>query len=388
MDVDVIVVGAGASGLMCALEAGKRGRSVLILEHTPRIGSKIRVSGGGRCNFTNTDVTRDHYLSENSRFATSALARFTPWDFLALVQAHGIRHEAREGGQLFCTGSAEQIVDMLKGECERVGARFVLDCGIQEVRKGELFEVSTSRGGFRAASLVVATGGLSAPNLGATNLGYAIARQFGIRVTPLKPALTPLRLGRNDAERFSALSGVSFRAAVTHRGIRFTGDVLFTHRGLSGPAILQISSYWDGTGAIAVDLLPETDIRRVLDENRNSRMQLSTLLGRFLPGRLVKLWCDLQFKSAPLNQFSPRLLDNLTEALHHWEIQPIAAEGFNKAEVTSGGVSTDELSSKTMETRKVSGLYFTGEVIDVTGHLGGYNLHWAWASGYAAGQTA
>ena len=336
MEVDVVVMGAGASGLMCALEASRRGRSVLMLEHTPRTGSKIRVSGGGRCNFTNTSVGRDHYLSENPHFTTSALARFTPGDFLALVEAHGISYEVREGGKIFCAGSAQHIVDMLTNECKSAGSRLLLNCGILEVRKGERFEIATNRGAFEAASLVVATGGLSAPNLGATNLGYTIARQFGIRVTSLKPALTPLRLGRHDAERFSALSGISIPAGVTHRGIRFKDDVLFTHRGLSGPAILQISSYWDGVGSIAIDLLPEIDIRSTLNENRSSRMHPATLLGRLLPNRLAKLWCEPRFPSAPLNQFSPRQLEALAAALHNWEIQPVAAEGFNKAEVTSG----------------------------------------------------
>jgi predicted Rossmann fold flavoprotein len=387
MKTDVIVIGAGASGLMCALEAGKRGRSVLILEHTPRIGSKIRVSGGGRCNFTNMSVGREHYLSENPHFAASALARYTPSDFIALVEKHGIGYQVREAGQLFCAGSAQQVVEMLQAECVGSGARFIMDCRILEIAKEGCFSVSTSRETFESASLVVATGGLSAPNLGATNVGYSIARQFGIHVTPLRPALTPLRFSRGDAEVFTALSGISFDAAVSHGSASFQGNVLFTHRGLSGPAILQISSYWDGNSPIVIDLLPGVDIHRVLLENRQSRMHLATLLGRFLPGRLVKLWCERNLKSAPLNQVSPRQLDALAESLHHWEIRPARTEGFNKAEVTSGGVSTSELSSKTMEAKKVSGLYFTGEVIDVTGHLGGYNLHWAWASGYAAGQV-
>lgn len=387
MKTDVLVIGAGASGLMCALEAGKRGKSVLVLEHTPRMGSKIRISGGGRCNFTNMTVSRDHYLSENPRFTTSALARFTPSDFLALVEAHGIAYEVRETGELFCTGSAQQIVHMLAAECERAGVRFLLDCTIREVRKRGRFEVSTTQGALESASLVAATGGLSAPNLGASNLGYAIAKQFGLRVTPLRPALTPLRLSRQDAERFSALSGISLRAAVTHGRQRFEGDVLFTHRGLSGPAILQISSYWDPGGAIVVDLLPGMDARRLLEEHRQSRMHPATLLGRFLPNRLARLWCDLHVDWIPLCQAPPRQLDALAASLHAWKIYPAGMEGYQKAEVTAGGVATDELSSRTMEAKKVPGLYFTGEVLDVAGHLGGYNLHWAWASGYAAGQA-
>ncbi len=387
VSVDVVVLGAGASGLLCAMEAARRGRSVVVVEHTRRIGTKIGVSGGGRCNFTNLVVSRDHYLSENPHFATSALVRYPPSRFIALIDRHGIGYEVRDGGQLFCTGSARQIVDMLTGECERFGARFLLDSRVLGVQKGERFAVATTRGDFEAASLVVATGGLAAPQLGATPLGYALARQFHIQVTPLRPALTPLIWSRPDAKRFAALSGVSFHAAVRYGNASFRGQVLFTHRGLSGPAILQISSHWDGRGPIEVDLLPGIDIRAVFAENQRSKAHLSTLLSRFLPSRLARFWCEGQGESGPIHQVSPRGLDALAARLHCWELRPSGTEGFNKAEVTAGGVSTRELSSKTMEARKVPGLYFTGEVLDVTGQLGGYNLHWAWASGHAAGQV-
>lgn len=388
MKADVIVIGAGASGLLCALQAGRRGRSVLLLDHAPRVGGKIRISGGGRCNFSNLSVSRDHYLSENPHFTASALARYGPSDFMALLDKHGIGHEVRSAGQLFCTASGHQVADLLQAECEGVGARFILDCRVVEVRKGERFVIATDRGVFEGSSLVVATGGLAAPSLGATHFGYTIARQFGLRVTALRPALTPLRLSHTDTDRFATLSGISFEALVQYGKARFHGSVLFTHRGLSGPSILQISSYWDGKGPVVIDLLPGIDIRALFTEHSESRAQASTLLSRYLPARLARLWCDPHLKSMPLSRLTSRQIDALAEGLHHWEVTPAGTEGFNRAEVTRGGVSTSELSSKTMEARRVAGLYFTGEVIDVTGHLGGYNLHWAWASGHAAGQVA
>jgi predicted Rossmann fold flavoprotein len=386
MKTEVIIIGAGASGLMCAMEAGKRGRAVLLLEHTERIGSKIRLSGGGRCNFTNRNVSPENYLSRNPLFPASALARYAPADFIFLVESHGIKYHEREAGQLFCDGSSAEIIAMLNAECDRVGVRFLLQCGILEMAKAEQFRVSTSQGIIHSDSLVIATGGLSMPNLGATNFGYAAARQFGIKVTALRPALTPLTFRREERSSFGALAGVSLDAVVSYGTVRFRGNVLFTHKGLSGPAMLQVSSYWDQNGPIAIDLLPDVDIHRLLVEHKGSRMLLATLLGQFLPGRLAKLWCDCCFNSRPLNQYSMKEFDALAHRLHHWQIEPAGMEGFNKAEVTLGGIDTSELSSKTMEAKKVPGLYFLGEVIDVTGHLGGYNLHWAWASGHAAGQ--
>ena len=386
MKAEVIVIGAGASGLMCAMEAGKRGRRVLVLEHTERIGSKIRLSGGGRCNFSNRNVGREHYLSQNPHFATSALSRFTPLDFMAMLEQHGIGFQEREAGQLFCTGSSQDLIDMLQAECDRAGVKFVLSCTISEIRKTAGFQVLTNRGIFVSEALVMATGGLSMPNIGATHFGYTIAKQFGLKVTPLKPALTPLTFSREDKAVFGPLAGVSLDAMVACRGEKFRGMVLFTHRGLSGPATLQISSHWDRNAAIAIDLLPETDIHAILVEQHKRKMLLTTLLDQFLPGRFVKAWCDLHFPSRPLNRYSPKELEALARSLHDWQVRPAGTEGFNKAEVTLGGVDTTELSSRTMEAKKVPGLFFLGEVVDVTGHLGGYNLHWAWASGHAAGQ--
>jgi predicted Rossmann fold flavoprotein len=386
MQADVVVIGAGASGLMCAMEAGKRGRSVLVLEHTERTGSKIRISGGGLCNFTNRNVSRENYISTNPHFTTSALSRFTPGDFISLIEKHKIKYHEREGGQLFCNESAQEIIDMLQAECQKASVKFVMRCKISKVEKAERFFVATNRGVFETGSLVIATGGLAAPKVGATNFGYLTAKQFGLKVTPLKPALTPLLFSPKDQEIFGSLSGISMKAAVSYGAKEFMGSVLFTHKGLSGPAILQISSYWDERGNITLDLLPGIDTHTMLLEKRGSRMLLGTLLDQHLPARFAKKWCDLHFESKPLNQYSPRELHAVAAALHHWRIRPARTDGFSKAEVTLGGVDTNELSSKTMESKKVQGLYFLGEVVDVTGQLGGYNLHWAWASGYAAGQ--
>ena len=393
MTTDVIIIGAGASGLMCAMEAGRRGRSVLVLDHSAEIGRKILVSGGGRCNFTNRIVSGDNYICGNADFPVSALSRYTPEDFTALLDRHGIGYHEKEAGQLFCDDSSRRIVHMLKLECDRASVKFFLNCKILEVRRldvarGSRFSVATDLGSFESSSLVIATGGLSWPGLGATSFGQKLAGSFGIRVTPLRPALTPLRFSLEDAERFSALSGISIQAAVSCGGTRFEGFVLFTHRGLSGPAVLQLSSHWDGKSPVEIDLLPGIDVRSILLSKRGSRMQLHTLLGRLLPDRLAKLWCGISCHSRPLNQCSARDFEQASHRLHHWEIRPAGTEGFIKAEVTRGGVDTRELSSRTMECGKVPGLYFTGEVTDVTGQLGGYNLHWAWASGHAAGQVA
>jgi hypothetical protein len=389
---DVIIIGAGASGLMCAMEAARRGRSVLVLDHSPEVGRKILVSGGGHCNFSNRSVTRDHYLSGNPHFVVSALSRYTTEDFLALLLKHGIGHHERNEGQLFCSGGSRRIVHMLKEECQRASVRFGLNCAVQEVRriagvKDARFSVATDHDSFQAASLVVATGGLSWPGLGATSFGHALARRFGIAVTSPRPGLTPLRLRREDAERFSSLSGISVQAAVSSGGRRFEGGVLFTHKGLSGPAVLQLSSYWDGNAPVELGLLQGIDLEGHLAEKRGSKMQLKTFLGRFLPDRLAGFWCDLHGHSRPIGQYSPREIQEVCRLLRRWELRPARVEGFNKAEVTLGGVDTRELSSRTMECKKAPGLYFTGEVMDVAGQLGGYNLHWAWASGQAAGQV-
>lgn len=377
---------------MCAMEAGRRGRSVIVLDHGAEIGSKIRVSGGGRCNFTNRIVSRDHYICGNPDFPVSALSRFTPEDFIALLDRHGIGYQEKEAGQLFCTDGSHRIVEMLKLECDRAAVKFHLGRKILEVRRVEgggssRFRVVTDGGAFDASSLVVATGGLSWPGLGATNFGHRLAGRFGIRVTPLRPGLTPLRFGAADARRCAPLSGISLPAVVSCCKVRFEGFILFTHRGLSGPAILEASSYWDGKSPIEIDLLPQVDLERLLSAKGDGRMHLKTLLGRFLPDRVAKLRCDAAGLSRPLNQCSIREVQEALQRLRRWVIMPAGTEGFHKAEVTLGGVDTRELSSRTLECRKVPGLYFTGEVIDVTGRLGGYNLHWAWASGHAAGQA-
>ncbi|MEN6484916.1 MAG: NAD(P)/FAD-dependent oxidoreductase [Syntrophobacteraceae bacterium] len=385
---DVVIIGAGAAGLMCAIEAGGRGRSVVVLDHAGRIGNKIRVSGGGHCNFTNTNAGFEHYLSNNPHFCRSALARFTPRDFMALVTAHGIRHFEKKLGQMFCLGSAGQIVEMLIALCRKARAELVPGCQGIRVSRNRSFIVETAGMAYEAESLVIATGGLSMRNLGATGFGYDIARQFKLRVTPLRPALTPFRFRKEDIARYGSLSGVSFDAIVHCGGKNFHESVLFTHRGLSGPAMLQVSSYWKEGDSLRVDLLPGIDFPGILQEKSRGKIHLATLLSRFLPKRFALKWCDLFMPSRPLCQFSQKELAQINVGLHEWIILPAGLEGFEVAEVTMGGVDTNELSSKTLEARSVPGLYFIGEVLDVTGQLGGFNLQWAWSSGFTAGQYA
>ena len=385
---DVIVIGAGASGLMCAAECGKRGRSVLVLDHAERMGSKILISGGGRCNFTNLHVTDGHYLSENPHFCKSALARFTPQDMLSLARKHGIRYYEKEAGQLFCVKSSRDILTMLRSECDRAGVEMLLACRVTEIQKTGAFLVATDQGTFQSVSLVIATGGLSYPGLGASGFGHGIARQFGLRVTEVKPALVPLVFSGRDQKIFRDLAGISLDAAVLCGDSRFRGNILFTHRGVSGPAILQASLYWRPGIPILIDLLPGIDVPAAFNTKRQSTMEMRILLNQFFPKRFVQAWCDLYLTSKPISQYSDRELRLIANQLHSWMIRPNATEGYKSAEVTAGGVDTVELSSKTMESKKAPGLYFIGEVLDVTGYLGGYNLHWAWASGHAAGQYA
>jgi predicted Rossmann fold flavoprotein len=385
MKKDVIIIGAGAAGLMCAITAGRRGRSVVILEHRASIGSKIRASGGGRCNFTNINLSSENYFSQNTHFCKSALSRFAPNDFLEMLRRHGIAFYEKEEGQLFCKESAAALTNMLGEECSEAGVEIQLNCEIGSIKKDDGFVVSASCGTFRAESLVVATGGLSYPELGATDLGYRIAKQFGLGVTALKPGLVPLIFNEKDMAAFSGLSGVSVKTLVSVGRRRFRGNILFTHRGLSGPAVLQISSCWNPGDVIHFDLLPDTDICGLFMTSKQSRIELRNFLSRYLPRRFAHRWCELYVESRPLCQLSERELKEAAGNLHNWEIVPGGTEGYRKAEVTLGGVGTDELSSRTMEAKKMSGLYFVGEVIDVTGQLGGYNLQWAWASGYAAG---
>jgi predicted Rossmann fold flavoprotein len=388
MRVDVVVIGGGAAGLMCAFVAGGRGRRAVVLEHNERVGRKIEISGGGRCNFTNVDTAAGNFISRNPHFAKSALARYTPADFVALVERHHIRYHEKKLGQLFCDESSRQIIEMLLEECDAAGVRVVNNCRVDGVsRRDELFRVETSRGEFESESVVVATGGLSIPKLGATDFGYRLARQFGLKVVQTEPALVPLTLAPRDLTSFQPLSGVSVPASVRCGGAEFAENVLVTHRGLSGPAVLQISSYWSRGLELSVDLLPGEDARTLLEQKRASGAELHTALGQHLPKRFAQVWAELFAPARPLRTYNDAELDAVAQHLHDWRIRPAGTEGFQKAEVTRGGVSTDELSSKTLEARKVPGLYFIGEVVDVTGHLGGYNFQWAWASGHAAGQS-
>jgi predicted Rossmann fold flavoprotein len=385
---DVIIIGAGAAGLMCAIEAGKRGRSVLVMDHAARIGSKIRISGGGRCNFTNVGAPDCDYVSGNPHFCRSALARFTPRDIVAMIEKHNVGYHEKEKGQLFLNRSATDMVRVLKSECDEAKVKIECNCRITEIRKDGLFAVSTSRGIFRSASLVVATGGPSWPVTGASSLGHGIARKFGLDVTPLKPGLVPFTLASRELREFRELSGISLDVEIRCNGKRFHDKLLLTRAGLSGPAALQASLYWNKGDVITIDLLPGIDLRDFFMSKERSRMEMHNLLSRFFPERFSRTWCGLYFHSRPLNQYSPGELERVAGLLHNWEIIPAGTEGYEKAEVTVGGVDTHELSSKTMEAKKVPGLYFVGEVLDVTGQLGGYNLQWAWSSGYAAGQYA
>jgi len=390
---DVVVIGAGAAGMMCAAQAGQRGRRVLLIEHYPIIGEKIRISGGGRCNFTNTHSDATNFLSQNPDFCRSALARYGPRDFVAMVERHGIAWHEKKLGQLFCDHSALQIIAMLRTECESAGVEWRIPCSIETVRHdGDAFVVATSGGAVRAASLVVATGGLTVPKIGATPLGYRIAEQFGIGVVPPRPALVPLALEPASLERYGDLSGVSIDAEVSCNGGRFRENLLFTHRGLSGPAILQISSYWHGGDRIHIDLLPGLDASAWLRSEREVSAGVAGLLAQRLPQRFAQQWteqlCGEVPAAGPLRSLGEKRLAEIGAALNDWTILPSGTLGYNKAEVTLGGVDTRELSSKTMAAQDVPGLYFIGEVVDVTGHLGGHNFQWAWSSGFAAGQFA
>jgi predicted Rossmann fold flavoprotein len=387
MNKDVIVIGGGAAGVFCAIQAGKRGRSALVLEHGEKIGQKILLSGGGRCNFTNLHSSPANFICGNSHFHKSALARFTPHDFLELVERHGIRYHEKKFGQMFCNESAQEIVSMLESESASAHVEFRVNCSVHVIQKKDSFLLETDQGRFECHSLVVATGGLSLPKIGATDFGYRIARQFGLRVTPTKPALVPLTLSAQERSIFSPLSGIAVDALVRLGDRHFRENILITHQGLSGPAILQISSYWNPHERIEIDLLPDLDAADLLRTERHSAKELKTVLSRHWPQRFARAWVEVYADSRSLRQYSNGELREMAARLHHWEIMPDATAGYSKAEVTAGGVDTDELNSKTMEARRVPGLYFIGEVVDVTGQLGGFNLQWAWASGYAAGQA-
>ncbi len=385
---DVVIVGGGAAGLMCALTAGGRGRRVLVIEHSNRIGKKILMSGGGRCNFTNLHTTPANFLSANPHFCKSALARYGPQDFIALVQKHRIRYHEKELGQLFCDESASAIVAMLHAECEHAGVRIAVKCTVGAIAKTDTgFALATSTGPVTAAALVIATGGLSIPTLGATGFGYEIARQFGHDLRPTRAALVPFTFGGPERERCAALSGVSLPVNVRCRGVEFTGAMLFTHRGISGPAMLQISSCWEPGDELDIDLLPGMDARDWLQRCHAERpdIHLHTVLARALPKRFAQDLCAHELTSRPLRQYRPAELDAVAGLLAHWPLRPAGTEGFRTAEITQGGVDTNRLSSATMESKIVPGLYFIGEVVDVSGQLGGFNFQWAWASGHAAG---
>jgi predicted Rossmann fold flavoprotein len=381
---DAIILGAGAAGLLCAIEAGKRGCRVAVLEHADRIGKKILISGGGRCNFTNLNCTPENFLSNDPHFAKSALARYTPQDFLALVQAHRIPYHEKTLGQLFCDRSATEITHMLEAECRAASVQIVLNTKIKDVQRTAEFTVRTDAQEFRAPVVVVATGGLSIPKMGATSFGYDLARQFSLKIIPPRPALVPLVFNSADRNRYVELAGVSAEVITSASRQHFREKMLFTHRGLSGPAILQISSYWNEGQPIHIDLAPGRDATAPIREakTRNEAVARSAFQ-EFLAKRVATRWLE---HHAPAS-FNNAALAKLEQQVHAWPITPATTEGYEKAEVTAGGVDTRELSSKTMESRKVPGLFFIGEVVDVTGHLGGFNFQWAWASAAAAGRS-
>ena len=381
---DALILGAGAAGLLCAAEAGKRGRRVAVLERADRIGKKILISGGGRCNFTNIHCRPENFISANEHFAKSALARYTPSDFIALVEKHRIPYHEKTLGQLFCDRSAQDITNMLEAECREAGAQIFLSIKVQEVQHTTEFVVRTDSAEFRAPVLVVATGGLSIPKIGATAQGYDLARQFGLNIVKTRPALVPLVLAKKEQSLYSDLAGVSAPIAVSADHQTFREQMLFTHRGLSGPAILQISSYWEKGQPLRIDLAPNREVISSIRKakTRNLSAARAAFLG-ILPKRFAERWVELHEPPSWTNE----ALDWLERDLHEWVLVPADTEGYEKAEVTAGGIDTDDLSSKTMESRKLRGLFFIGEVVDVTGHLGGFNFQWAWASAAAAGRA-
>lgn len=381
---DVIILGAGAAGLMCAIEAGKRRRSTIVLERNSSVGEKIRISGGGRCNFTNTSVAAGNFISTNKDFCRSALARFTPRDFISLLEKHHIGYHEKKLGQLFCNETSREILSMLQKECRDANVMITTNADVRSVTSsGGLFEINLEDRILTSRALVVSTGGLSIPKLGATDIGYRIAKQFGLAIVETKPGLVPLKFSDSYGTIFSELSGISLDAVVSLGRTSFRENILFTHRGLSGPAILQISSYWDPEQSIHINLLPEVDAATLFGVTGT---RFDKILARHMPSRFSARWCQQHDCARPVQQISIRERTEIAGKLNKWELSPSGTEGYEKAEVTCGGVDTRGLSSKSMEALSVPGLYFVGEVVDVTGWLGGYNFQWAWASGFAAGQ--
>ena len=386
MDFDVAVLGAGAAGMMCAAQAGQRGRRVALIDHFATIGEKIRISGGGRCNFTNINASPGQYLSRHPAYCVEALARYTAADFVKLVERHRIPYHEKKLGQLFCDRSAHDIIGMLKAECERGRVEWRVPCAVQSVaHDGSRFTVAASHGPIRATSLVVATGGLTVPKIGATPFAYRLAEQFGLAVAPPRPALVPLAWAPDDLARYGELSGVSVDVEVSCGAGRFRENLLFTHRGLSGPAILQVSSYWDGKTPIVVDLLPDLDVARWLASRSRSNGRLDNVLAERLPKRVAQAWCTAHGLVRPMCDVD---IESAARALKAWSILPSGTLGYNKAEVTIGGIDTAGLDARTMAARTLPNLYFIGEAVDVTGWLGGYNFQWAWSSGFTAAQFA
>ena len=388
--IDVIIIGASASGLMCAIEAGKRGRSVIVLDHANKAGKKILMSGGGRCNFTNYDVNSENYISHNPHFVKSALKRFSQWDFIAMVDNYKIPYHEREHGQLFCDDSAKDILNLLLEECKKAKVKIQLNTQISDINHKEdgTFLIQSENSNYQCHSLVIASGGLSIPKMGATPFGYKIAEKFNIKVWPTTAGLVPFTLHDHDKEKLSDLSGIAINSIVSVKNKNFRENILFTHRGLSGPAILQISSYWSAGEEIEINLLPDVNFLDELNITREKQphIKLKTLLNKLLPKRLVAIFVEAALLDKTFQEISQKQFINIAATFQNWKIKPNGTEGYRTAEVTIGGVDCDALSSKTMESKTVTGLYFVGEVMDISGWLGGYNFQWSWSSGWCAGQ--
>jgi predicted Rossmann fold flavoprotein len=388
---DVIIIGAGAAGLMSAIEAGKRGRKVLLIDHSKKIGEKIRISGGGRCNFTNIYTHPSKFISKNPKFIISALSQYTQNDFINLIKKHNIKFHEKKLGQLFCNESAQQIIDMLLLECKKANVILKKDTKISDVKKKENeYFIMVGSDKYLSESLIIATGGLSIPKIGATKFGYDIAKKFDLKIIETLPALVPLTFNKKILALCKELSGLSVEAAVSFKKIFFEEGMLFTHRGLSGPSILQISSYWKLGERIKINLSPRLDVAKFLKDKKNSnpKQEINIAIAEIIPKRLAHIICNENNVSGNICEISNKVLDRLSSYINTWTINPTGSEGYRTAEVTSGGIDTDEISSKTMMSKKHHGLFFVGEVVDVTGHLGGYNFQWAWSSGYVAGRYA